>query len=70
VQGADFVTASSSHLPITLEQCQQLMAFIQHQQVNSSTNGAASNSAMQTVTQLNPNTAGSSSTSGIFALNS
>jgi hypothetical protein len=70
VQGADFVTASSSHLPITLEQCQQLMAFIQHQQVNSSTNEAASNSTMQKVAQLNPNTAGSSSTSGIFALNS
>jgi len=70
VQGAEFVTASSPQLPITLEQCQQLMAFIQHQQANSSTNGAASNSAMQTVTQLNPNTAGSSSTSGIFALNS
>lgn len=31
VQGADFVTASSLQLPVTLEQCQQLMAFIQHQ---------------------------------------
>jgi hypothetical protein len=65
VQGADYTTASPPQLPITLEQCQQLMAFIQHQ--SGATPLPATNSAGHTASQSHPNTA--SSSSGIFALN-
>jgi hypothetical protein len=66
VQGTDSTTSPPPQLPITLEQCQQLMAFIQHQKIASS---PVANS-VQHVSQFNPNTASSSSTFGIFGLNS
>jgi len=65
VQGADYTTASLPQLPIMLEQCQQLMAFIQHQ--SGATPLPAANSVGRIASQSHPDTA--SSPSGIFALN-
>jgi hypothetical protein len=66
VQGTDFTNVSPPQLPITIEQCQQLMVFIQQQ---SAASLPAAHSFGHVVPQPNPNTVGSSS-SGIFALNS
>jgi hypothetical protein len=66
-QGAELTTIAPPQLPITLEQCQQLMAFIQHQ---STAPLAAAHSVGHITPHTNPNIAGSSSTSGIFNFNS
>jgi hypothetical protein len=62
----DSAADSIPQLPITLEQCKQLMAFIQHQSASSL---PAAHSAGHVTPQFNPNNTGSTS-SGIFALNS
>jgi hypothetical protein len=64
-QGPDYTIASPPQLPITLEQCQQLMAFIQHQ--SGATSLPATNSAGHIASHSHSDTADSSS--GIFALN-